>query len=192
MKKLFTILAVALIAFSCQKSAHEEISNPSKKPVSYIIPAGYSVPECQTPVEKTIFAGQTTNVGSVVVWNDETNVYVSYQTTGTYLLKKTHLYVGACSSIPVNNSGNPRIGLFPYTATHGTTGVSIYTYTIPRSSLPSGTCICVAAHAEIVAYNTSGQQVYSQTGWASGEQINDGGSWATKFTFCPDDCGGNR
>lgn len=192
MKKLFTILSVSLLAIACQKSAHENITSAATSRGSYIIPAGYTPPECMVPTEKTIYAGQTINVGSVVVWNDENNVYVSYQMSGDYKLKVTHLYVGACSSIPVNGAGNPRIGLYPYSTNHGAAGVSIYTYTIPRSSLPAGTCVCVSAHAEVVAFNSSGQQTFSQTGWGDGEQINDGGSWAMKFTFCPEDCGGDR
>lgn len=129
-------------------------------------------------------------MGTVTVWNDETNIYVHYQTTGDYRLKKTHLYVGSCTGIPTNNAGNPRIGQYPYQTTHGTTGVSAYTYTIPRGT--SSGCRCVSAHAEIVAYNSSGQQVYNQTGWGQGQQIVDGGSWAMKFEYCPQDCEGPR
>jgi len=37
----------------------------------------------------------------------------------------------------------------------------------------------------VVAYNAGGQIIFSQTGWGQGEQINDGGSWAMKFGYCP-------
>jgi len=187
MKRLFTLFAISLIIFSCQKD-RESIQAPSSQTApDYTIPSGYTVPDCLTPTSTAIMAGQNDNVGEIVVWNDENNVYVSYQTIGAYRLKKTHLYVGACAGIPVNGAGNPRIGLFPYTATHGTTGVSVYTYTIPRSNLPAG-CLCVAAHAEIVAFNSTGQQYYSETGWGNGTQINDGGSWAMKFSYCQEEC----
>ncbi|MGQ0737716.1 MAG: hypothetical protein ACT4OJ_01530 [Bacteroidota bacterium] len=190
MKKLFTILALSLFVLSCQKNIdpNQETGQIQEQ---YYIPAGYTVPGCVTPVETPLLAGQTIDVGSVTVWNDETNVYVHYQATGNYKLKKTHLYVGACSGIPTNNSGNPRIGQFPYQTTHGTTGVQQFTYTIPKSSLPGG-CLCVAAHAEIVAYNASGQIIFSQTAWGQGQQITDGGSWAMKFDYCQQDCEGPR
>lgn len=193
MKKLFTILTLSVLAFSCQKST-EEIQLANQQDEFFLnIPGGYTVPECVTPVETAILAGQTTNVGTITVWNDENNVYVHYQTTGSYKLKKTHLFVGACSGIPVNNSGNPRIGQYPYQTTHGTTGVQEFTYIIPKSSLPPEGCLCVSAHAEIVAYNASGQLIYSQTGWGQGEQISDGGSWAMKFGYCPEyECGDIR
>lgn len=187
MKKLITLFTASLVFFSCQKSKDSLPAPVSQGNPYYVIPSGYTVPDCLTPTETAIMAGQNDNVGSMVVWNDATNVYVSYQAIGAYKFKKTHLYVGDCAAIPVNGAGNPRIGLFPYTATHGTTGVSMYTYTIPRSILPAG-CVCIAAHAEIVAFNSSGQQYYSQTGWGNGDQINDGGSWAMKFNYCQEEC----
>lgn len=187
MKKLFTLFALSLFFFSCEKSNDSLPVPPSDGTPSFTIPAGYSVPNCLTPTSTPLMAGQSDNVGDVTVWNDANNVYVSFQTIGAYRLKVTHLYVGACGGIPVNGAGNPRIGLYPYSANHGTTGVSVYTYTIPRNSLPSD-CLCVSSHAEVVAHNSSGQQYYSQTGWGQGEQINDGGSWAMKFGYCPVEC----
>lgn len=187
MKKLFTLFTFSLFMVSCQKERNSQTTLPEQTPESYVIPSGYAVPDCITPTETALMAGQNDNVGSIVVWNDENNVYVSYQMIGAYKVKRTHLYIGDCVAIPVNGAGNPRIGLFPYTASHGTSGISIYTYTIPRNSLPSG-CVCVAAHAEVVAINSTGQQYYSETGWGQGEQVNDGGSWAMKFNYCQEDC----
>lgn len=192
MKKLFTLIALSAIIFSCQKEVKTNTDSPSVY-ATFNIPAGYSVPECVQPVETALLAGQSINVGTVTVWNDENNVYVNYVMSGDYKLKKTHLYVGDCSAIPVNNSGNPRIGQYPYQTTHGTTGVSSYLYTIPKSSLPASGCLCVSSHAEVVAYNASGQIVFSQTGWGQGQQIVDGGSWAMKFGYCPlYECGETR
>lgn len=191
MKKLFTILSLSLLMAACQKDVSNSPASEAITAASYNIPSGYQLPECLVPVETALMAGQTNNVGTVTVWNDENNIYVHYQTTGNYKLKKTHLFVGLCGDIPVNNSGNPRIGQYPYQTSHGTTGVQSYTYTIPRNSAWGG-CLCVSAHAEIVAYNTSGQLVYSETAWGNGQQINDGGSWAMKFDYCPQDCEGPR
>jgi hypothetical protein len=186
MKKTLLFLSIAIVAIACQKDVQELSTNGAQQEFAASVPPGYTV--CGTAHETPLMAGQTINVGSVTVWNDETNVYVSYQTTGSYLLKKTHLFVGACSAIPVNNSGNPRIGQYPYKTDHGT-GVSIYTYTIPRSTLPEG-CLCVSAHAEIIAYGANGTVTFSQTAWGQGTQLNDGGSWAMKFDYCQQDCDG--
>ena len=186
MKTLLLFLLSIGLFVSCQKSSSV---NYSENLQAVNAPEGYVIPEGIQAVETPILAGQTTNVGSVLVWNDATNVYVSYQTVGSYKLRRTHLFVGSCSSIPVNGAGNPRIGLYPNQTDHGSAGVSVYTYTIPRSSLPSG-CLCVSSHAEIVAYN-NGSLVFSQTGWGQGPQVNDGGSWAMKFDYCQQEIGDN-
>lgn len=94
------------------------------------------------------------------------------------------MFIGNCNSIPTNNAGNPRIGQYPYQVDHGTSGVAIYTYTIPMSSFTAGQQICVSAHAEVIAPG------FSETGWGDGDQINDGGSWAMKFYYTPQVCEG--
>jgi len=185
MKKLFTIFGISFCVLSCQKTGIDQPVAETTIHASYNIPAGYVPLECVEPVEKALLSGQNINTGTVTVWNDDNNVYVHYQASGDYRLKKTHLFVGDCAAIPVNNSGNPRIGQYPYQTSHGTTGVASFTYTIPKSSLPASGCLCVSAHAEVVAFNASGPTIFSQTGWAEGEQINDGGSWAMKFGYCP-------
>jgi hypothetical protein len=200
MKKILTLLFITAVIVSCQKQA-VDLLQPKTETIHQQTQAaetGSALSEslgaasCVVAVTTPLMAGQTTNVGSVTVTNDATNVYVTYQTTGSYLVKKTHLYVGSCSGIPVNNSGNPKIGQYPYKTNHGT-GVNSFTYTVSRSCLPAG-CICVSAHAEVVAYNASGTVIFSQTGWGFGEQINNGGSWAMKFGYCQQDCddGGPR
>jgi hypothetical protein len=204
-KTLILLSSVALLAVACRKdvsnttttgnaTTENTVTNPrlvlpgSSGSGLARIPAGYEEPTCSTPIERALMAGQTINTGTVTIWNDDTYVYVAYQMDGNYLLKKTHLYVGSCSSIPINGAGNPRIGLYPYYADHGT-GVPLYVYVIPRASLPVG-CLCVSAHAEVVAYGSNGSVTFTQTGWANGEQLNDGGSWAMKFNYCQQDCDG--
>jgi hypothetical protein len=205
-KTLILLTSVTLLAVACRKdvsntastsgstNTENTVTNPrlilpgSNGSGLSRIPAGYEEPTCSVPIERALMAGQSVNTGTVTIWNDATNVYVAYQMDGNYQIKKTHLYVGSCNTIPVNGAGNPRIGLYPYYADHGT-GVAVYVYVIPRSSLPEG-CICVSAHAEVVAYGSNGSVTFSQTGWANGEQLNDGGSWAMKFNYCIQDCDG--
>jgi hypothetical protein len=161
---------------ACQKNALDVSGE-----IRSAVPSGYTV--CGTATETAILAGQSTNVGSVTVWNDENNVYVLYEATGDYKFRNTHLYVGSCSDIPVNNAGNPRIGLYPYNDDHGNTGVSSFLKTIPINSLnQTSGCLCVSAHSEVIGPN------FSQTGWGQGAQINDGGSWAMKFDYCIQTC----
>lgn len=180
MKTRLLPLMSLLILTACQK----EITR-SASVTRTAIPAGYS--HCGDATETNILAGQTTPVGSVTVWNDASNIYVYYEAIDNYKFKKTHLYVGPCNTIPVNNAGNPRIGLYPYNNDHGT-GVSAFLRTIPRNGLGDGTEICISAHAEVVAYATNGSVIFSQTGWGQGSQINDGGSWAMKFNYTIQSC----
>lgn len=82
MKKMFTILALSAFIVSCQRNTADLTTAAQPAVNSYNIPAGYAPLECATPVERAMLAGQTINVGTVTVWNDETNVYVHYLLTG--------------------------------------------------------------------------------------------------------------
>ena len=188
MKKILPFLLLTAL-ISCSKSGQDINQDIPTIQATPVIPSGYAVPSCIIPKETDFLAGQTINTGNITIWNDETNVYVHYQVTGGYRLKKTHLYVGAENMIPTNNAGNPRIGQYPRQTDHGTPGVSGYTYVIPRSSLNSGStgCLWISAHAEVGGTDPSGQS-FSQTGWAAGPQVNDGGSWAMKYAYCIDEC----
>jgi hypothetical protein len=136
-----------------------------------------------TPVEVTLIAGQTINSGTVTVTNDANFIYVTYSTANGWLLTQTHLYVGDCALIPVNNPGNPIPGQFPYSGTHN--NITSYTYQIPISKIPAGVCGCIAAHAVVVKVNGANQITDQQTAWGNGTRINlSGGNWGMKFEYC--------
>ena len=62
---------------------------------------------------QTLYAGKTTAVGTVTVWNDETTLYVKYETTGGWLLTETHVHVDtAFGQLPQNKQKNPEPGHF--------------------------------------------------------------------------------
>jgi len=140
---------------------------------------------CGSLQSNVLWAGQNINAGSVTVSNDQTNLYVTYSTSGNWMLRKVHLYVGACNTIPTNNAGNPTIGLFPYSQQFSPF-VSSYTFTIPLANL-TDECFCVAAHAELVKIGASGGVIQAETGWA-GNSLIGGNSWARKFKYCIQDC----
>lgn len=104
-----------------------------------------------------LIAGQNMDIGDVIVSNTGTNLEVTYQTSDGWALSETHLAV-ACdkNGIPLNQSGHPVIGHFPYSTNHDPF-VTSFTYTIPLSELSStcnspGDTIVLAAHA--VVFNT--------------------------------------
>ncbi|MGC4104165.1 hypothetical protein [Ferruginibacter sp.] len=199
MKKLlplFVLLFTAISFFSCEKVAitpksTEETTTAAPKdagndtnadPGLIIGPGGGGETSCPATTV-TLVAGQTINAGTVTVSNDAQYIYVTYSTTDGWVMKQTHLYVGDCAAIPVNNPGNPIPGQFPYGGNHN--NITSYTYQVPISAIPAGSCACVAAHCVVVKLNASGQVVEQQTGWGNGTQINMGsGNWGMKFSYC--------
>ncbi|MDA8373612.1 MAG: hypothetical protein M0Z91_05090, partial [Actinomycetota bacterium] len=93
-----------------------------------------------------LFAGQNADAGQVCVVQTGTNtVDVTYTTSG-WLMSAVHLAIGSTlDALPVNKSGNPVPGQFPYSETFSP-GVDTYTFT---NLSVSGTTIYVAAQAEV-------------------------------------------
>ncbi|HNP68009.1 MAG TPA: hypothetical protein PKH16_08910 [Aequorivita sp.] len=130
-------------------------------------------------IQVDLMAGQHYDSGNVEVAIYGDNLLVTYSMEGDWILNASHLFVGDCSQRPSNKSGNPRIGHFPYSASHPN-GTTTYTYSIPLSDLPN--CLCIAAHAEVNG------PTGLETGWAAGLPYG-GNSWAMYFEYCLDDCG---
>ena len=140
------------------------------------------------PMVVTLYAGQTIDVGTVEVWNDATNLYVKYQTTGDWVMTETHLAVAtSLEGIPQtqatgkgkNIGGNPIPGQFPYIH-EDLGGVTEDTYTIPLSEDWENACaLYIAAQAEVM--RVSGELV------ANGgfETPTVGGSWAVFASGTP-------
>lgn len=139
-----------------------------------------SAQECITTVD--LMAGQNTVIGNVTIFNDAFNLYVTYTTTGGWLLDETHLFVGEFDDMPTTPLGNPKIGLFPYASVHD--GISTYTYTIP---LDWEECITIATHAAVYK-EEDGIITQAETAWGEGEQISQAGSWAMMFEYCNSTC----
>jgi len=91
-----------------------------------------------------LIASQKFDVGYVAVYNDVENLYVVYHGTSGFPFEEFHLFVGALEDLPINNSGAPVIGHFPYSSTESTFEK---TFIIPLSELPE--CYVIAAHAVI-------------------------------------------
>ncbi len=187
---MFAMAFMSIALFSCQKTSIDELTQTNNLPKSkagntpksngeVINGLSGNPNECPATVVSLI-AGQYMDAGSVTVTNDYSYIYVTYTTTGNWVLTQTHLYVGACELIPVNNSGNPRIGHFPYSSAHA--NLTTYTYQVPISALYG--CGCIAAHAVVKQLDGNGNTIQTQTAWGNGTQITPGGSWAMKFSYC--------
>ena len=121
-----------------------------------------------------LIAGQNMIAGTVELWTDGTQLFITYLTTTDWTIDQTHLYIGACEDRPANNPGNPLIGQFPYSENHPENTWSV-TYAFDLASLePTG---CIAAHASIDGVNGG-----SETAWGDGEPYG-GNSWAMYFYY---------
>jgi hypothetical protein len=181
------LLAAGTMMYSCKKI------NPSAANVNEETTVGASSNNAKvgdgrgdefceaTTVQLT--AGQHINAGNVTVTNDADYIYVTYNAENGYQLTETHLYVGDRSLLPVNNAGSPVPGQFPYSGTHQF--ATTYTYAVPLSAIPVGSCGIVAAHAVVKKLDANGAVIDSQTAWGKGFRIRpQGGNWAMAFDFC--------
>jgi hypothetical protein len=73
-----------------------------------LIPVAASSHSEDTPLAVDLLAGQTEDIGDVLVWNDVDYLYVKYVTTDDWCLTETHLAVaGDLEEIPTTKKDNP-------------------------------------------------------------------------------------
>lgn len=114
-------------------------------------------------------AGQHMLAGTVVVSNDADFLYVTYNTTGEWMLKEVHLYILESAS-----TGRLAPGQTPYKNDKLANGTQTYTFAIPFSeTLECGTTIWIQAHAA-----TNGETAYGGTITGS-----DRGSWFGNISY---------
>ncbi len=97
-----------------------------------------AVAHAGTAMELPLTAGQTTQVGTITVVDDGSNLTVTYATLPDWTLTETHLYIDTV--VPKNAAP----GRFPYK--HTGLSAATDTYTIPISV---GTTYHIAAHAVV-------------------------------------------
>lgn len=108
----------------------------------------------------TLYAGKTTPVGTVYVWNDATNLYVEIDMDSGWCMTESHVAAASTlAGIPQVN-GNPPPGQFPYGDTYSPCEAGGDTFTIPLVGLSSNPF--VAVHAQVL-HQTS-MWVYSDDG----------------------------
>jgi hypothetical protein len=182
MKKTIKSIGILVLALTAMVSCDRQAAPAPAQQAAPINNTSNSI--CGTPQIQNLMAGQNIVAGTISISNDANNVYVTYTTTGGWQLQKTHLYVGDCNSVPKNKGGNPQIGQFPNQTTHNPR-VTSFTYTLPLANLAA--CYCVAAHAEVVLVDGSGNVTQSETGWGQGSPFG-GNSWAMIMSYCTQTC----
>jgi len=137
---------------------------------------------CGTPQVSTLWGGKTINVGSVTVSNDDTNLYVKYETTGGWYLKEVHLYV-----LDYEPTERLTPGLAPYKSGNIAYTTS-YTFTVSLGDIECGTTLWLQAHASVATLDGEGKETQSET--AYGGDITDPGqgSWYGNIMYVVQCC----
>jgi Ca-activated chloride channel family protein len=125
-------------------------------------------------------AATATDVGDLIVWQDEDYLYVEYKTVDGWFMTETHLAVGDDKAdIPQTKKNNPKVGKFPYSSSHSP-GVTEYMYKIPWT-WEEDALLYIAAHCVVkkqIGVDDECNPIYrEETGWGDGEDLG-GASWA--------------
>jgi hypothetical protein len=110
----------------------------------------------------TLYAGKTTDVGDVKVWNDATNLYVEIVLDSGWCMTESHVAAAtSVGGIPQNSQHNPTPGQFPYGDTYSPCESTGDLFTIPLPG-PLGSPLVIAVHAEVLG--TASLNVFSDGG----------------------------
>ena len=142
-----------------------------------------------------LWAGQTIDAGSVTIYNDETNLYITVYSEEGYQTEdeQIKIWVGTdLSTLPGGGEVRPPAGQFPYKYTLVDPLESVFTAVIPLDgiSLLNG-CdedIYVVVHADVLVDNGNGG-TSGETAWG-GEIPGPGSAWWYYTTYTIQCCGG--
>lgn len=202
MKKKTSIVAglilLFLIVYSCEQedqadlyqNTEKEITDTSNDPLNILLFNREKSDEsdCDNSEINDLFAGQDTKVGEIIVKQGSETLTVTYNLTSTdWKLKESHLFVGHINEAPFTNSGNPKIGNFPYQESHEL--LDEYSYEIPLDQLND--CFSVITHA-VVVKTADGNETHNESAFGFGDHTFDGNRWGWYLDFCTIDCEENE
>jgi len=149
--------------------------------LSFSIGANASDAFVSTGDMNTLYAGQTIESGTLFVEVVGDELVVTYNTSGGWETKETHLWIGTdMADMPQTRQGNPKIGNFPY---QGADSYSIKLSQLGFSCPSADAEFYVAAHASVQLTNDSGSVIQAETAWAEGSRFVERGMWGTFSTI---------
>lgn len=179
---LFTI---GILLSGCKKEPIEPDNLIARGNTSIVsAPESQNLNNCQPQCEHSVVlkAGQHISVGTLHYKNNSSGtVDFTYSVNAPWKIISVSLYIGGCSQIPTNPSGNTIPGQYPYKKTLPDGGAVSAFIQVPRQSVP--TCGCIAAHA--VVYNSITGA--TETAWANGTRFTYT-NWAMYFSYCLTNC----
>ena len=164
LKKLATLFVVVLgiSISSCTKEEPALLSEAESS--SDLMLKNGTIAQGTDLMECDLIGGQHINVGKVITSHDEMNIYVTYLTTGGWVLSELHLYVGTLAGLPKSKGGGIQIGHFPYSAKN-LKGITTYTIEIPIAEVSKdANGYTIAAHAVVINGNKNELPTKSTTG----------------------------
>ncbi|MGI9533208.1 hypothetical protein [Lutimonas sp.] len=202
MKKKTSIVAglilLFLIVYSCEQedqsglyqNSENGITDKSNDPLNILLfdQEKTDKSDCDNIQIKDLFAGQDTKVGEIIVKQGSETLTVTYDVSSTeWKLEESHLFVGDIHKAPFTNSGNPKIGNFPYQESHDL--LDEYSYEISLEALDP--CFSVITHAVVVKVDDA-EETDKETAFGFGDHSFDGNRWGWYLDFCKIDCEENN
>ena len=128
-----------------------------------------------------LMAGQSINVGTVAVTQDEQFLCVDFQITApSWSIQETHLAIATSPDLlPQTGSGNPQPGQFPYKHTGLNVQQDTFCIDYVAAGYSANQTLYLAAHA-VVVRRSSNTIVQKETAWGEGSQFT-GRNWAMYF-----------
>lgn len=147
--------------------------------------------EANTPcgISKVValYAGQSIDVGTVSVYHDGENLYVKYNTGGSWALSETHLAIATSfDGIPQTQEGGCKLGSFTYKTLHESVKEYLYVINLNEAGYKIGSNLYIAAHADVVLLDQYDEIIQEEGAWADGNKFPI--SWATYFTYTLPPC----
>jgi hypothetical protein len=204
-KQLIFSLCMVIAFAGCYKS--KPAKNPEAErpvpPVASVYEAivnEHGTSYCGTSFTSDLKIQNGITVGTVEVGNDSTNLYLTYNLSGSWYLISAQSYAGRESLIPTSANGNPNPDRFPgKKVLNACSRSQKLTFKIPMSLLetdngspcPGGAQYFVAMKASVKQIDNGDCNAGDEMdAWAAPVLINPGNSseWATAFYYCKQEC----
>ncbi|MBP8157248.1 MAG: hypothetical protein KAX93_02610 [Flavobacterium sp.] len=185
MKSKLRYLFIGAFAMTMTSCETENVSDSNTTARQMAPTANSAVVNELTPCASSeLLAAQRYDAGDIKVYFDAQNVYVEYQTSANWHLRKTHLFVGDQRLVPITRLGAPNYEFFPINETHPE-GAESAIYSISKANLPK--CFIITAYAEVYRTESNGEIVQIEAAWSEGNRF-DSESWGMFFNVCQSDC----
>jgi hypothetical protein len=185
------LLAITLIAFSCSKT---ELNKPQSQALNAGTLSDNSVNGvCGDPVTYTLIDGYNAAFGSLSISNDETNLFVTFNSSNSdFKFQKAELVIGTLAHVQAATDlvAWPKIAQGPNPPDFSQTfkpELSSYTFTIPLANYQD--CFYVSAFAKLVQRDPITKKViavsyvFIQSNTKSSKKC-----WSTYICYCKQDC----